>query len=150
MCDDNKFMSLAFDEAKRGVFENHGGPFGAVLVCNGEVLVSAHNEVLSSKDPTAHAEVVAIRRASKKMDSFDLSNCIIYTTSEPCPMCLSAIYWAGIKKVFFGSSSIDVEKIGFKDHLIYEILKGNALDELNKEQLMRDECLQLLNSWVEK
>ncbi len=147
---DEKFMNLALDEARCGVNEGHGGPFGAIIVLDGEVLVSAHNEVLVSKDPTAHAEVVAIRRASKLRDSFNLSDCIIYTTSEPCPMCLSAIHWAGIKKIRFGSSSVDVEKIGFDDHLIYEILKGNVSDNLDKSQVMRDDCLRLLDLWAKK
>ena len=93
----NKFMQLAIEAARKGMSTNMGGPFGAVIVRDNEVIAVAHNEVLGTNDPTAHAEIVAIRRATEKLKRFDLSDCSIYSTCEPCPMCLSAIHWAGIK-----------------------------------------------------
>ncbi|MEZ5334004.1 MAG: nucleoside deaminase [Methanolobus sp.] len=90
-------MQVAIDEAREGMKQNHGGPFGAIIVKNGKIISRAHNEVLKTNDPTAHAEVLAIRRASSILKKFDLSDCEIYTSSQPCPMCLAAIYWARIK-----------------------------------------------------
>ena len=90
------------EEALKGVRENHGGPFGAVIVKNGEIISKAHNEVIKNNDPTDHAEMMAIREASKKLERFDLSDCELYTSCEPCPMCFAAIHWAKIKKVYYG------------------------------------------------
>ncbi len=117
------FMKLAIEEAKKGVKKKEGGPFGAVVVRKGKVIAKAHNLVLKS-DATAHAEILAIRKASKKLKSFDLSDCELYTTCEPCPMCYSAIFWARIKEVYFSASRKDARKIGFDDDKLFDILKG--------------------------
>ncbi len=120
----NKYIELALKEARSGMLDGKGGPFGAVVVKNGEVISSACNEVLSSNDSTAHAEILAIRRASEKLGTYDLSGCVIYATGEPCPMCLSAIIWANIKTVYHALSAEDAEKIGFRDKKIYRHLRG--------------------------
>jgi len=117
-------MALAVAEALRGAKKHHGGPFGAVVVRKGKVVAKAHNRVVVTNDPTAHAEVLAIRAAAKKLKNFDLRDCVLYASCEPCPMCLAAIHWARIKKVYFGSCSLDAKKIGFDDELFYEILNG--------------------------
>jgi len=112
------FMARAIELAKEGV-KKCGGPFGAVVVRNGKVVAEAYNEVTSSNDPTAHAEVLAIRRACKKLKTFDLSGCEIYSSCEPCPMCLGAIYWARIKKLFYSATREDAHNAGFDDSIIY-------------------------------
>jgi guanine deaminase len=120
----NKYMQYAFEEARKGMRCGKGGPFGAVVVKDGKILCMASNEVLSSKDPTAHAEVTAIRRVCQKLKSYDLSGCVLYATGEPCPMCLSAIVWANIKTVYYASAACEAEKIGFRDSMIYRHLRG--------------------------
>lgn len=120
----DRFIELAVKEAKEGMTAGKGGPFGAVIVKDGRIISSASNEVLSSCDPTAHAEMLAIRRASEKLRGHDLSGCTIYATGEPCPMCLSAIIWAKIAKVYYCASVDEAEKIGFRDSLIYRHLRG--------------------------
>jgi len=120
----NKYMDLAVREAMEGIRQGKGGPFGAVIVKDGEVISAACNEVTSSNDPTAHAEILAIRRASEKLGTYDLSGCVIYATGEPCPMCLSAIIWANIKQIFHALNAEDAEKIGFRDEKIYRHLRG--------------------------
>ncbi|MFP4567546.1 MAG: nucleoside deaminase [Candidatus Woesearchaeota archaeon] len=144
---DKEYMQKAISEAKKGVCKNHGGPFGSIIILNNEIIAKAHNEVIKTKDSTAHAEIVAIRRASKKLGTHNLQGCEIYTTSKPCPMCLAAIMWAGIEKIIYGTNSKDVEKIGFKDHYIYEIIKGKQIKKLKEKQIMRTECLKVLNEW---
>ena len=104
----NDFMQVAIDEAREGMSHNHGGPFGAVIVKDGEIIAKSHNRVLHTNDPTAHAEIGAIRQASSILENFDLSDCEIYTTSQPCPMCLAAIYWARIEKIYFGTDKEEV------------------------------------------
>lgn len=136
------FMDLAIKEAFEGMMQNHGGPFGAVIVKDGQIISKAHNMVLISNDPTAHAEVTAIRLASKALKSFDLSGCEIYATGEPCPMCQGAIQWARINKIYYGSSLHDADKIGFDD---LNFQKNNVL----KIQYKRDECLELFRKWSE-
>ncbi len=123
----NPYIQLAIEEAKKGIQAGKGGPFGAVIVKDDQILSKACNEVLSSNDPTAHAEVLAIRRASEKLQTFDLSGCVIYTTGEPCPMCLASIIWANIKEVYFAASAKEAAKIGFRDDLIYRHLRGEEL-----------------------
>lgn len=147
----NKFLQAAFDEALKGMDCNHGGPFGAVVVKDGEIIATGCNEVLKSNDPTAHAEVVAIRKASQKLNRFDLSDCEIYSTSEPCPMCFSAVHWAKIKKLYYGCTRTDAAGAGFDDEFIYDVIKGTA-EELKVEikQLNRDECIKLFEKWTEK
>ncbi|MGE5420047.1 MAG: nucleoside deaminase [Chloroflexota bacterium] len=116
---DKIFLSRAVKVAMEGM-EKGGGPFGAVIVCNGKIVAEAFNKVVLSHDPTAHAEIIAIREACSKLGSHDLSDCTLYTSCEPCPMCLGAIYWSGIKQVFFASDRNDAGKSGFSDKLIYD------------------------------
>ena len=103
----NKWMQIAYDEATKGMLCNDGGPFGAIILKDGKIIASAHNEVLKTKDSTAHAEINVIRKACKVLDSFDLSGCVLYTTCQPCPMCLGAIFWARISKVYYGATKED-------------------------------------------
>lgn len=144
----DKFMELAKDVAKKGLENQEGGPFGAVIINKqGEVISVGNNRVLIDKDPTAHAEMVAIRRASEKLNTYDLADLILYTSCEPCPMCLSAIIWANIKEVYYACTKKDAAEIGFRDDMIYEYLKGNKKDILNIKQLNREECIQLFNKY---
>ncbi len=135
--DKNKYMQLAIDLAKENVRTDFGGPFGAVIVKDGEVIAQAANSVTSTNDPTAHAEVNAIRQACKKLNTFNLSGCEIYASCEPCPMCLSAIYWARIDKVYVAATKKDAADAGFDDEFIYKELD---LPE-NKRQLRTSELL---------
>ncbi len=139
----NQWMAVAIDEAMKGLAARDGGPFGAVVVLKGEVIASGHNQVVSSHDPTAHAEIVAIRRASEKLGRFDLSDCEIYSTCEPCPMCYAAIHWAKIKRLVYGATREDAASIGFDDAYLYNILRGTAEDiGFQKVHLDRDACLK--------
>jgi len=113
------YLDIAFGEAFEGFRNNHGGPFGAVIVKDRTIIGKGYNKVVSLNDPTAHAEIVAIREACKNTNSYDLSGAVIYSTCEPCPMCFSAIYWANIKEVVFSLSRFDAEMMGFKDSHIY-------------------------------
>ena len=143
-----EFMREAVKEALRGAGKGHGGPFGAVIVRKGKIIARAHNTVLSSKDPTAHAEINAIRIAAKRLGRFDLSGCEIYSTCEPCPMCLCAIYWARIKKVFFGCTKEDAAKIGFDDLAFRQIMRGARKKKpAATEQMLREECLTAFKEW---
>ncbi len=147
----NVYMAKAIQEAQRGVRLNHGGPFGAVIVRNGALIAAAHNQVLRDHDPTAHAEVLAVRRAAKKLRHFNLSDCEIYTTCEPCPMCLAALYWARIDKIYYGCTRLDAAEIGFDDNLIYQILAGRCNRErIETETIEREACLQVFKRWLEK
>ena len=117
-------MTEACHEARKGMLNNEGGPFGAIIVANGEIIGRGHNKVTSTNDPTAHAEVVAIRDACKKVKNFHLAeDVVLYTSCEPCPMCMAAIYWANIKTVYFASDRNDAERIGFDDKFIYDELQ---------------------------
>lgn len=145
----NEFMKIAIEEAFEGVRNNDGGPFGAVIVKEGLVIAKAHNQVLSTKDPTAHAEVVAIRKACAKLGTYDLSGCELYSSSEPCPMCLSAIHWARIKKVVYGCTREDAAKIGFDDKKLYELIK-KPKTMLNFIQRDREHCLNPFKEWEKK
>lgn len=138
------FMKKAIKEASLGLCKGHGGPFGAVVVQNEKVIAKAHNKVLKLNDATAHAEMNAIRKASKKLGSFDLSGCEIYTTCMPCPMCMGAIRWANIKSVYFGATSQDADDIGFRDKIFYEE------DFLELESIDRTQCLELFRLWQAK
>jgi len=143
-----EFMQLAIDQAQKNITSLHGGPFGACIVKNRTVIAVARNTVLKS-DATSHAEINAIRLASKKLKTFDLSGCVIYSTTEPCPMCFSAIHWARIKTIVFGTVIGDVKKIGFNEMPISNIRLRN-LGKSTVEiipHFMRDECLQLLAEW---
>lgn len=131
-----KYMEEAIEEAKKGVSQEEGGPFGAIIVStDGKIISRGHNQVLSTNDPTAHAEIVAIRKACQSLNTKDLSNCVIYSTCEPCPMCLSAIIWSNIKTVYYGSNRKDAKIAGFKDEDIYNFLAGknNLLERIELE-----------------
>jgi len=116
---DKDFLKQAIELAKKGI-KAGGGPFGAILTKNGKIIAEAYNKVVLTSDPTAHAEVNAIREAASELKTHDLSDCILYSSCEPCPMCLGAIYWAGIKKVVYACDRADAEEAGFSDNLIYE------------------------------
>lgn len=144
----NEFMEIAIQEALEGMTCDDGGPFGAVIVKNGEIISRAHNEVVKTNDPTAHAEVVALRKASRILGRFDLSDCEIYSSCEPCPMCFAAIHWAKIKKLYYGSTREDAANIDFDDQYIYDVIKGTA-KELQVEvlQINREESLEPFRKW---
>ncbi len=147
----NTFMELAWKAAKEGMESGQGGPFGAVIVRNDEVVAVAHNEVLSTNDPTAHAEIVAIRRATKKLGRFDISDCEIYSTCEPCPMCLSAIHWAGMTKLYFGADRHDSTIGGFDDEFIYQLMDGTADSPLLRPEIVdKEPCAELFRAWNAK
>lgn len=144
-------MKKAIQEANRGMRWNHGGPFGAVIVKDGKIIAKGHNMVLRKNDPTLHAEVVAIRRASRKLKTFDLSDCEIYTSCEPCPMCYGAIKWAKIKKVYYGCTRRDASTIGFDDEFIYDLITKAVSSENHVEiQVDRDECIKSFDKWAKK
>jgi guanine deaminase len=144
-------MKLAIDEARKTMNENKGGPFGAAIIDKqGNIISIASNLVLESHDPTAHAEIVAIRNASKKLKTHDLSECILYTTGYPCPMCLSAIIWANIKEVYYGTDLKDAKNIGFRDDFIYNYIKGKNNEILNIHQLGRENAIKLFEEYKEK
>lgn len=143
-----KFMRLAIAMAEKNVTEKLGGPFGAVIVKDGKILAKSGNKVTSTNDPTAHAEVSAIRLACKKLKTFNLDGCVIYTSCEPCPMCLSAIYWAHVEVIYYGNTKIDAATIGFDDQFIYEeIEKPIHLRKVPVNQLLRNEALQAFKLW---
>ncbi len=128
-----------------------GGPFGAVIVKDGKIVARGVNRVTASNDPTAHAEVNAIRAASQVLGSFDLSGCEIYTSCEPCPMCLGAIYWAHIDKIYYGNTKDDACTIGFDDSFIYdELAKEKSFRRLTCEQVLREEALNAFSRWAAK
>ena len=137
----DKYMKLAIKEASKGINNNHGGPFGCVIVKDDVVVGKGHNMVIKKKDPTCHGEIMAIHQACKKLDSFDLSGCILYTTGEPCPMCMGAILWANIDKVYYGCNIKDTEEIGFRDQKFYEFLSGDKSKFI--KEIDREECLKL-------
>ena len=147
---DKQFMRRAIALANASV-ERGGGPFGAVIVKDGEVIAEGSNSVTLNTDPTAHAEVTAIREACRKLGTFHLEDCTIYTSCEPCPMCLGAIYWAGIKRIYYGNTRKDAADIDFADDFIYEEL-ARPLDErrLPIRPLLRDEALESFRRWTAK
>ncbi len=143
----NRYMKIAKELADDNLKTNVGGPFGACVVKDGEVVGRGSNHVLANNDPTAHAEVMAIRDACKNLGTYDLSGCIIYTSCYPCPMCLSAIIWANVKTVYYGNTKKDADKIGFRDDFMYEyiaqltagFMESNLLDmqELDREETIK-------------
>ena len=144
----NTFMELAKKNAEIGVSKNEGGPFGAVIVDeNNNIIATGNNKVLLQNDPTAHAEIVSIRAACKKLNTYDLTGMTIYTSCEPCPMCLSAIIWSNISTVYFACTKNDAANIGFRDDTIYEYLKGSNKSLLNLTQIDRLECLELFKNY---
>jgi guanine deaminase len=147
----NKFMQIAIEQALDGMKNNDGGPFGAVIVKDGEIISSAHNEVIKTNDPTAHAEVTALRNASKILGRFDLSDCEIYSSCEPCPMCFAAIHWAKIKKLYYGSTRQDAANIDFDDQYIYDVINGTATElQVEVVQVDRQESLEPFEKWQAK
>ena len=148
---DEKFMRRAIELAQNGIDDNSGGPFGAVVVKDGRIIGEGWNEVTSANDPTAHAEVMAIRKACRALGSFQLEGCIIYTSCEPCPMCLGAIYWARPAGMFFACTREDAARVGFDDEMIYEEIAGNYTDRRIKTvNFMREEALQVFINWTNK
>lgn len=145
-------MNLAIMQAKETMNKNIGGPFGAAIVKDGEVIAVNSNRVLCDHDPTAHAEITAIREACKKLGTHDLSGCVMYATGFPCPMCLGAMIWANIKECYYGCAPEDAEKIGFRDDFIYRFIE-NGMDDakiLDFKNINREECLQLFQEYHEK
>ena len=144
----NEYMKLAKKMAMNGINSNEGGPFGAVIIDKeGNIVATGNNQVLKNNDPTAHAEVVAIRNACAKLNTYDLSDYILYTSCEPCPMCLSAIIWSNIKQIYYACTREDAAKIGFRDDLIYEYLKGNNPDLIELHQIDRDQCIETFEQY---
>ncbi len=146
-----KFMREAIRLSINSMRAGNGGPFGAVIVKDGKVIARGFNKVTSTNDPTAHAEVVAIREACKVLGSFQLSGCEIYTSCEPCPMCLGAVYWARPDKMYFANTKADAAEIGFDDQFIYNEIELNVGNRhLPTEQLLHEEALIAFNEWKQK
>lgn len=143
-----KFMKIAEAQAQANVGTQVGGPFGTVILDkNGKILATGRNHVLAHNDPTDHDGINAIRKACKKLGTYDLSGCTLYTNAIPCPMCLSAIIWANIKNVYYACTREDAGRIGFRDDIIYEYLKGNNKELIKIEQIDRDECKGLFKEY---
>ena len=142
------FIKEAIRLSKEGMEKGEGGPFGAIIVKNGVIVGRGNNKVTSTNDPTAHAEVVAIREACKNLNTFQLSDCILYTSCEPCPMCLGAIYWARFKKVYYANTRKDAADIGFDDDFIYRELEI-PMDKrsIPFEPIGREQALQVFQMW---
>jgi len=144
-------MNDAIEQSRNGMQNNEGGPFGAIVVKNGKIVGVGNNRVTSSNDPTAHAEVTAIRDACKNLNTFQLDGCVLYTSCEPCPMCLGAIYWARPDKVYYANTREDAAHIGFDDDFIYnEINLPMNQRRIPFEQLGREEALKIFQQWSEK
>jgi guanine deaminase len=151
MNSDADFMRAALHEARRGVMKGEGGPFGAVVVKDGMIIARGRNRVVAANDPTAHAEIVALRRAAKKLGRFHLAECEIYTTCEPCPMCLAALHWVRIRAYHFGCTRRDAALVGFADESIYERLTGTRIKSAPKAiPFLRDECRSVMDLWRRK
>ena len=151
----NKYMKIAKELANDNLKTNAGGPFGACIVKDGKIIGRGSNHVLANNDPTAHAEVMAIRDACKNINSYDLTDCELYTSCYPCPMCLAAIIWANIKKVYYGNTKEDAAKIGFRDDFIYNFigkLSENKTDNnvLELESMDREQTIEEFNKFKNK
>lgn len=148
---DLQFMRRAIELAQQGIDSNEGGPFGCVIVKDGEIVGEGNNCVTSTNDPTAHAEVVAIRNACHKLNSFQLEGCTIYTSCEPCPMCLGAIYWARPKQIFYACNKVDAAEVGFDDKFIYEEIERPINERhIKTDFLLREEGLKVFENWANK
>ena len=148
---DNAFMARAIQLSIDNVRSGRGGPFGAVVVKDSNIVAEGANQVTSTNDPTAHAEVLAIRKACKNLGVFELEGCDIYSSCEPCPMCLGAIYWARLSRVYFANSAADASKIGFDDSLIYrEIAQPHTQRKISMIQMMREQALAAFREWQDK
>ncbi len=146
-----EFMQQAVEAALTGMNNNDGGPFGCVIVKDGKIVGKGHNKVTSTNDPTAHGEVMAIRDACKNLNTFNLEGCELYTSCDPCPMCLGAIYWARLEKVYYGSTQVDAANIGFDDQFIYdEIPLPYAERRIPFIQIARDIAIEPFQKWSEK
>ena len=146
----NKFMKRAIELSVQNVNKG-GGPFGSVIVKDNQIIAEGSNKVTPTNDPTAHGEIVAIREACKKINDFSLKGCELYSTCEPCPMCLSAIYWARIEKIYYANTREDARKIDFDDSLIYsELLKNVKKRKIPMVQMMRNEALKAFDLWDKK
>jgi tRNA(Arg) A34 adenosine deaminase TadA len=145
-----KFMTRALEIARENI-DQHGGPFGAVIVRNEIIIAEAGNSVTKKNDPTAHAEIEAIRMATTKINSFDLTGCVIYSSCEPCPMCLGAIYWAHLDKLFFAGTRIDAAKAGFDDEFIYtELTLPPEKRHLPSENIQQTQAIDIFKYWTSK
>ncbi len=148
--DDRRLMQMAIDLSLDNV-RNGGGPFGVVIARNGQVVATGVNRVTANNDPTAHAEVMAIREACRRVGHFRLEDCVCYTSCEPCPMCLSALYWAGIKAIFYANTKEDADAIGFSDDFIYrEIERPRHMRSVPMWGMMRDEAQVAFREWTLK
>lgn len=151
----NKYMKMANKLAKENNTTNNGGPFGAVVVKEGKILGMGNNHVIANNDPTAHAEIIAIRDACKKLKTFDLSGCELYTSCYPCPMCLSAAIWANINIIYYGNTKEDAADIGFRDDMIYQLLENLAKNKEDKSILSvvcmdREETIKVFEEFKKK
>jgi guanine deaminase len=147
----NEFMLRAIELAQQGIDQDQGGPFGCVIVNDGRIIGEGCNQVTSTNDPTAHAEIVAIREACRSLGSFQLAGSIVYTSCEPCPMCLGAIYWARPDAIYFAGTREDAAAAGFDDDLFYsELEKPNEARQLQMTNIMRDEADRVFNNWLNK
>lgn len=150
MMNKEELMGRAIELSKKSVASG-GGPFGAVIVKNGGIISEASNTVTQTNDPTAHAEVNAIRTACEKLKTFKLEGCELYTSCEPCPMCLSAAYWAGIEKIYFGNSRTDAKNINFDDSFIYDQIPLNPTERsIPSTQILKDEAFEAFRMWEAK
>ena len=143
----NRYMQIAIDEAREGIHAGHGGPFGSVIIKDGKIVAKGHNTVLADNDSTAHGEVNAIREAERKLETYDLSGCEIYTTGEPCPMCLAACMWANISKIYYGCTISDNESIGFRDAKFDRMFGSREAFSEYLEENDRDACLELFEEY---
>lgn len=151
MTREEKFMQEAIELSRTGINNNEGGPFGCVIVKGDEIIGRGNNKVTSSNDPTAHAEVVAIRDACKNLETFQLDDCEVYTSCEPCPMCLGAIYWARPKVIYFANNREDAANAGFDDSMIYDEMAATIEErKIPIKKLGRDEAIKVFNEWNEK
>ena len=148
----NEYMKVAKELSEDNLKTNAGGPFGACVVKDGKIIGKGSNHVLKNNDPTAHAEIMAIRDACRNINSYDLSECELYTSCYPCPMCLSAIIWSNIKKVYYGNTAKDAAEIGFRDEHIYEFIRNSEKDSkvLDLECLDREETIRAFNEFKNK
>lgn len=144
----HEYMRMAIALSEQNVAQGLGGPFGAVIVKDGRVVAASANTVVPSNDPTAHAEVSAIRLACQELDTYNLEGCVIYTSCEPCPMCLGAIYWARIEKIYYANNKSDAAAIGFDDQFIYEELdRPKEQRKLPVVEMLRNEALGAFKAW---
>jgi len=143
----DQYMEMAIAEAEEGIARGDGGPFGAVIVLGGVVIGKGHNQVLKNNDPTCHGEIMAIHAACQNLKARDLRGSVMYTTAYPCPMCLGAILWANIEKVYYGCDLVDTAAIGFRDEAFYEKLKAGEASGFIQE-LGRSDCLRLYEDYL--